>query len=889
MGMFARWQTLTFGLSLAAACACTSTPLMAQTCTPGFADGFEFPGVQGTIRASIMYDAQDGNGPRLYVAGQFSRAGGKLCNGIAMFDGTNFQPLGGGVPNGSLPNSGSGIVNALEVLDPDGAGPLKPELWVGGSFTRARQPGGTLLTVNGLARWNGSTQTWATVSLPGTTQILALLADDQTTGPNTGPRIYVTTRIPTGTSRYITGYRWNGSAYAQLTIGPAPMVPVLNNVVVSLAKYNGRVYLGGASTEGLRRMSADGATHELLPSGSELLQPTYIQKMAVFQGRLWIAGSFMQPVLQSFDGVSWQNETLGGAASSLTLSFLDGNPIGDMRVIDLGTGPKLYLGSALLSSNIPTSNPTAFGNAAVWDGTTLVKLGNGFITDTIETFGLQTFCGTTLRGQPVVFVGGGGFPQASALNNNGTTVPGATAFFYDGADWLPQYPAPVAGGYNNVQVVTFDGLGERLYASNARSAVARWLIPVNSGSGWQNSTIPAPVIDGNNFGLIRYDDGAGEALFGYSSSSGGLYKYNGTAWTQLLASPFADGGITNSTVIFDTDGSGPERPWLIFGGNFQVGATGSAEQLSIQAWDGTAWRTLGSGLPDGMSGGNFAETAQVFSLTTFDDGSGMKLYAAGAFIINGQVWQVARYDGTGSTGTWTGIGRDPGTVSFPTALSSRVVDLGSGPKLYVGGRFNDLDNGTTGNPSPIAMVARWDPPNWTSVGITSSALGVGVNSIIGFDDGSGTKLYICGTFQTLNGAPFGGFGRYDGTSWSPIGTGLNSFQDNLLMNPTSMLVFDDDGAGPTRPALYISGMFDNANGKYTQNLARYGCPPVSCVSDFNRDGTTNVADIFSFLSAWFAGCTGTPQCAGLTADVNSDGIVNVSDIFNFLSRWFAGC
>ncbi|MBY0260759.1 MAG: hypothetical protein K2Q20_00345 [Phycisphaerales bacterium] len=66
------------------------------------------------------------------------------------------------------------------------------------------------------------------------------------------------------------------------------------------------------------------------------------------------------------------------------------------------------------------------------------------------------------------------------------------------------------------------------------------------------------------------------------------------------------------------------------------------------------------------------------------------------------------------------------------------------------------------------------------------------------------------------------------------------------------------------------------SGGYWHPLTSAGCP-----ADFNADGTRNVSDIFSFLSAWFA--TQGP------ADVNCSGGIAVDDIFAFLSLWFAGC
>jgi hypothetical protein len=65
-------------------------------------------------------------------------------------------------------------------------------------------------------------------------------------------------------------------------------------------------------------------------------------------------------------------------------------------------------------------------------------------------------------------------------------------------------------------------------------------------------------------------------------------------------------------------------------------------------------------------------------------------------------------------------------------------------------------------------------------------------------------------------------------------------------------------------------------------------PP--CTADFDGSGTANIDDIFIFLNAWFANCTGQagPPCNGRNADINNNGL-NIDDIFIFLNLWFAGC
>ncbi|MBY0261163.1 MAG: hypothetical protein K2Q20_02400, partial [Phycisphaerales bacterium] len=57
--------------------------------------------------------------------------------------------------------------------------------------------------------------------------------------------------------------------------------------------------------------------------------------------------------------------------------------------------------------------------------------------------------------------------------------------------------------------------------------------------------------------------------------------------------------------------------------------------------------------------------------------------------------------------------------------------------------------------------------------------------------------------------------------------------------------------------------------------------PATCRADFSRNSVVDVADIFSFLNAWFAS---SPR-----ADIGGTGGVGVDDIFAFLSLWFSGC
>jgi len=104
-------------------------------------------GIPGVVWALETWDP-DGDGPlpeQLVAGGNFVTAGGITVNSIASWNGTAWQPLGSGL-GGNFP-----YVFALTTWDPDGAGPLAKQLIAGGWFSTA---GGTPAV--GIARWDGA-------------------------------------------------------------------------------------------------------------------------------------------------------------------------------------------------------------------------------------------------------------------------------------------------------------------------------------------------------------------------------------------------------------------------------------------------------------------------------------------------------------------------------------------------------------------------------------------------------------------------------------------------------------------------------------------------------------------------------------------------------------
>jgi hypothetical protein len=64
-----------------------------------------------------------------------------------------------------------------------------------------------------------------------------------------------------------------------------------------------------------------------------------------------------------------------------------------------------------------------------------------------------------------------------------------------------------------------------------------------------------------------------------------------------------------------------------------------------------------------------------------------------------------------------------------------------------------------------------------------------------------------------------------------------------------------------------------------------------CPANFDHINGVQIADIFSFLNAWFNGCLGQPgaPCNGANVDFDGSGTVTIGDIFSFLGVWFSGC
>lgn len=287
----------------------------------------------------------------------------------------------------------------------------------------------------------------------------------------------------------------------------------------------------------------------------------------------------------------------------------------------------------------------------------------------------------------------------------------------------------------------------------AANFVARW-----DGAGW--STLGSGM-DGSVGTFVVFDDGTGPALFvgGSFTTAGGVFtpgiaKWDGTTWSAV-GGGISGGGFSDtvSDMIVWNDGSGDK---LYVTGDFTD--AGGVPVSHFARWDGATWESVGGGLSGNLDVG--------YVLHVHDDGTGPALYVGGDFDFGGATLlnRIGRWDGS----TWTPLagGVSGTTFNFVSALTT--YDDGSGPKLYVGGDF-EFAGGVLVN-----HVACWDGTSFTSLGSGLSQHPLPYsNAFAAYDDGTGTGLYVSGLFTQAGSTPANYVAKWQGGTWSALGAGID--------------------------------------------------------------------------------------------------------------------
>ena len=394
----------------------------------------------------------------------------------------------------------------------------------------------------------------------------------------------------------------------------------------------------------------------------------------------------------------------------------------------------------------------------------------------------------------------------------------------------------------------------------------------------------------------------------------------------LIASSFAVAGDCDWTPM--GTGAGPAaygcaalgNGQAVFGGSLSGAGGLGVERIAL--WDGASWQSIGGGV-DGFvrtvlanDGGGFVAGGPFFNaggqpaglIAEWDGfswhalGGGLDagscrallrladgdLIAAGSFLQadNLPAWGVARWDGT----DWTKLGNntDGGGVSGwltpepSVTMVQTAVEMPNGD-IIIGGNFRMADGvNATG-------IARWDGTSWSAVG---GGMDFVVRALLVLPDGD---LMAAGLFASAGGVPCNGIARWDGNSWSAIGEGLNGINQRSPFD----LALTPDGK------VVLSGAFDMVDSVPANNIAIWD--PATDVWSAMGSGMelriqTSVFDVdvdadgVVFAGGQFGSAGGDTdawnvakfECLGVcSADLTGDGLLNFFDVQAFIAAYVA--
>jgi hypothetical protein len=198
------------------------------------------------------------------------------------------------------------------------------------------------------------------------------------------------------------------------------------------------------------------------------------------------------------------------------------------------------------------------------------------------------------------------------------------------------------------------------------------------------------------------------------------------------------------------------------------------------------WIELGTGI-------NALDANNYISRICAD--SGGVIYAVGGFTdslhdTNGNSY-VAKWNGT----NWSKVGSGTNAL-FNPGIYSMCTDVNH--NLYIAGGFTDINN--------YFYVAKWNGAEWSEVGIGSNALNANslINTVCADPYGN---IYAAGMFTDSLADTSGHeyVAKWNGTTWSELGTGSNSLNANQYIKS---IISDHSGN------IYAAGSFFNTSGYY---------------------------------------------------------------------------
>ena len=511
-----------------------------------------------------------------------------------------------------------------------------------------------------------------------------------------------------------------------------------------------------------------------------------------------------------------------GIASDGYAYFLRSNNMGSANnviwamVVD---GPDVFVGGQFTQLTNPDGTTTSANRIARWDGRRWVALGGGV--------------NATVGGDPPIVLSlalsgnnlyvGGYFNQAVQPGGATVSVSNVAVWRRDSRTW-----AAMGSGFNNLVWSLLAAPDGSVYAGG--SFTDPTYFPVNNNIRQPNclpSEYEVTIFQHDQFNSDPNDPGdwngwcekLGVGDYPTSASWG---NHNDEASSILV------GAFVRAILCEDHDFGGTCITYNTHESNLgNQGFNDEATSVRVQykqsshihrvaRWNGSAWQALSHGV-----GGRGALWVGALALTP-----------SGNLFIGGDFSQV-----TGSSFSNRGVlnvaywnGSEWFQAGYGLNGEVRALAVGNGV-LYAGGNFSTATWFTSTPPfffqstnvSNIAQLNSLTPNGFT----TWSALGSGVNSIV--DDllvdasgGSPNPLYAAGWFSQAGGNTARGIARWNGSTWAEYGGGAQNSGGTLRVVTLAL-----DANGLTASGQFdTAGPFNSAAGNITRwsNHHRYHTP-----------------------------------------------------------------
>jgi len=421
-------------------------------------------------------------------------------------------------------------------------------------------------------------------------------------------------------------------------------------------------------------------------------------------------------------------------------------------------------------------------------------------------------------------------PEAAADRVEGARIVGMTMWDADGAGPLPA-KLVIAGSFHTAGGISAKNL-------------AAW-----DGVQWEQV---GGGTDGYLGAVTVLSDGrlvvAGRFTLAGDVPVSNIAVWDGEHWSSLGAGL---SGTPPFPIYFQVNALCPDDQ----GGVYAAGAfttAGTTPVTNIAYWDGTTWSALGSGLSGFGTGQPW-----VSDLLLLPSG---ELLAGGAFSDAGgtAVKSMAKWDGA----SWSNI------VGGGVEGAVWCMERAPSGSIYVGGSFGVL----TGPFQSTSNIAEWNGTKWNKLGsgvAGTSGIGGSVRDAVFLPNGD---LIVGGSMTMAGGSPASSIARWDGSTWSTLGSGIPSAVHTMLVHPSGELLVGRDATSSSNKTKVFSRWVSG----------------TCCVGDLDFSGEVNDSDFELFVVAYnILVCADEMMAPECPADLNDDGTVDDADFQAFVFAYDA--